>query len=133
MATDFEPDRSEVKDDDRLNYVLAVTDHLDGVIFTPSSLRDARGRVLLAADGEPNPHAVMPKMPLVEEVPVAEASGPQATDDDCEEPEPPTPLRVARRALVLAAVAASACWSRTILRQLKSKRKHWKRLHGLRR
>ena len=37
LATEFEPDRSLVRNDDRLNYVRAVTEYSDGVIFAPSS------------------------------------------------------------------------------------------------
>jgi hypothetical protein len=108
LATEFEPDRGEVKDDDRLSYILAVTKHLDGVVFTPSSLRDAEGRILIAADGETDPAAVMPNMPVVVQAPDEEAADSLDASDDDTEPEPPTPLRVARRALVLAAVAGRA-------------------------
>jgi hypothetical protein len=45
--------------DDRLALVYAVCRHLDGVIFTPSSLRDAAGRILMNRDGHTDPTAVL--------------------------------------------------------------------------
>ena len=47
--TTFPPPEPELfieSDDPRLPYVFAVVKHLDGVIFTPSSLRDAAGKPL---------------------------------------------------------------------------------------
>jgi hypothetical protein len=101
LATAWEPDL-DPDGDERLPYLFAVTGHLDGVLFTPSSLRDAEGRILLSADGECDADAVLPKMPAV----VAPVAGDEGAEDD--EPEPPTPERVARRALALAAVTARA-------------------------
>ncbi len=90
--------------DDRLPIIFAVCKHLDGAIFTPSSLRDAAGRVLLSGYDEADPAAVMPKIPEG-----AEAIEPADLDDDnYEDPDPPTVNRVARRAMVLAAVSARA-------------------------
>jgi hypothetical protein len=37
--------------DPRLNFLFAVTRHLDGGMFTPSGLWDAAGNTLLHADG----------------------------------------------------------------------------------
>lgn len=102
LATDWEPDL-DPDGDERLPYLFAVTRHLDGVLFTPSSLRNAEGRILISADGEFDADAVLPRMP-----PVPPAVTGQEAVQDVEEPEPPTPERVTRRALALAAVTARA-------------------------
>lgn len=47
-------------DDPRLALLFAMATHLDGVIFTPSALRDANGRILLDAGGTHDPGAVLP-------------------------------------------------------------------------
>lgn len=106
LATDWQPDLDDEKDE-RLGYLYAVARHLDGVLFTPSSLRDAEGRVLISADGDFDPNAVMPKM-SPEVTHDAEETGASNDDEEDAEPEPPTPERVARRALALAAVTARA-------------------------
>jgi hypothetical protein len=91
--------------DERLKILYAVCEHLDAAIFTPSSLRDARGRILIGAGGNADPNAVMPKLP-----PTADATDDEdeEEDEDYSDPIPPTPERVARRALALTAVAARA-------------------------
>lgn len=117
LGTFFEPDR--VADDDRLGIVCAVARHLDGAIFTPSSLRDAGGRALVSAGGECDADAVFPAMPPEADHPeaggaaaadaaAAAAAAGGGDDEDVDEPTPPTPERVARRALALAAVAGRA-------------------------
>jgi uncharacterized protein DUF4272 len=63
LATEFEPDLSLDSDDARLKFLFAVAKQLDGVLFTPSGLRDAAGRVLISADGESDPAAILPSMP----------------------------------------------------------------------
>ena len=98
-------------DDDRLAVVYAVCEHLDGVIFTPSALRDAQGRVLIGADGECDPNAVLPQarassLPTLDDT--EDSVDLSGDDEPLEVPVPPTPERVARRALVLTAVAARA-------------------------
>lgn len=96
--------------DERLQVLYAVVEHLDGVIFTPSALRDARGRVLLAANGEYDEHAVLPTVPPgaspVDDDP--DESGEEDEEHEYKEPIPHSPERVARRALALTAVAARA-------------------------
>lgn len=82
LATRWKPDITG-DDDPRLAFLYAVAQALDGVFFTPSALRDAAGRTLLAADGAVDPQAMLPAFPA-----------------------PATPQRAARRALLLAAVAA---------------------------
>jgi hypothetical protein len=96
--------------------LFAVAQFLDGVLFTPSSLRDARGRVLFGAGGEDeeDPAAVWPR--VVGEVSIAdprgaamhEASRPKAADEPDTSADAPTPQRVTRRALALTAVTIRA-------------------------
>jgi hypothetical protein len=95
--------------DERLQWLYAVVRHLDGVIFTPSSLRDAAGRILIGAGGESDPAAQLPRIPVkvLATVDISDAVGDE-DDDNNDEPEPPTVERVAARALVLAAVANRA-------------------------
>jgi hypothetical protein len=102
LATAFDPEQALDGEDDRLTYIFAVAKHLDGVIFTPFALRDASGKILIAADGEYDPSAVMPHVPAE---PAAQAQ-PRVEDEEVREPDPPTAQRVARRALALAAVCA---------------------------
>ena len=90
--------------DERLAIIFAVCKHLDGAIFTPSSLRDASGRVLLSGYGDEDPDAVLPRIPEGAEI----IEPADLDDDDYEEPDPPTVDRVVRRAMVLAAVSARA-------------------------
>ncbi len=94
FAPDFDP-----SGDPRLDLLYSIAEVLDGVLFTPSSLRDAHGRILLSADGEDNedPDAVWPRV-------AAEVSVDDMLEEEELPPDPPSPERVARRALVLAAV-----------------------------
>jgi hypothetical protein len=116
MGTLFEPD-FDPEGDPRLDVVFAIAELLDGVLFTSSSLRDASGRILFSADGEEaeDPEAVWPR--VLGEVSIAEPFGaalhemsrPGSSNEDEEvETQPPTPERVARRALALTAVTARA-------------------------
>jgi hypothetical protein len=108
-----EPDLYLDSDDPRLPYVFAVVKHLDGALFTPSALRDAAGRVLYGAE-PPHPAAVLPA--IYKEVPHAPREGRTRSDHgtipDADHPPPPTPQRVARRALALVAVTARAMLER---------------------
>src|SRR5205807_801973 len=74
LGTIFEPD-FDPTDDPRLSLLFEVAQLLDGVLFTPSSLRDARGRVLFGAGGqeEEDPQAEWPR--VRGEVPVSEPLG----------------------------------------------------------
>jgi hypothetical protein len=83
LATGWEPDLAE--DDERLQYLFAVAEHLDGILFLMSEVRDARGRLLMSGDGRFDAQAGPPRLP---------------------EEARPTAQRVARRALALAAVSA---------------------------
>jgi len=115
LGTLFDPD-FDPAGDPRLDLVFAVTELLDGVLFTPSSLRDARGRILFSAGGEEqeDPDAVWPR--VIGEVdfsdPVGaamhEKSRPRPPDEVDESANPPAAGRVARRALALTAVTARA-------------------------
>jgi hypothetical protein len=115
LAARFDPD-PDPGGDPRLDVLFAVAELVDGVLFTPSALRDARGRVLFSAEGAAaeDPAAAWPR--VIAEVPVSdplgaaahEATRPRAPDDEDENADPPAAERVARRALALAAVTARA-------------------------
>jgi hypothetical protein len=108
---EFDPDDTIL-----LGVLFDITGLLDGVLFTPSSLRDARGRVLFSADpDDEDPQAEWPE--VLGEVSAADPSGaamhdlsrPKPPDEGPgEAADPPTPDRVARRALALTAVTARA-------------------------
>lgn len=108
---DFDPD-----DDPRLDVLFAVAELLDGVLFTPSSLRDASGRILFGTGGEEDedPEAVWPR--VIFEVSASEPLGaaidqmsrPNRNDQEEDETTPPTAARVARRALALTALTVRA-------------------------
>ena len=87
--------------DECVKWIHALCGHLDGVIFTPSQLLDANGRVLISCDGRSDATAVLPAVHQATAEPVAIASD---TLDE-HEPEPPPANRVAKRAMVLVAVA----------------------------
>jgi hypothetical protein len=115
LGTLFEPD-FDAEGDPRLDVLFEIAKLLDGVLFTPSSLRDARGRVLFSAGGEDNedPEAVWPRVrgevtlsePLGEWM--HEQSRPRPAEEYEETAEAPSPMRVARRALALTAVTIRA-------------------------
>jgi hypothetical protein len=96
--------------DVRLDLVYAVCRHLDGVIFTPSALRDASGHILLDTEGTFDPDAVLPAMPPV--CTADEALAADSTSEADEECQPPTAERVMRRAFALAAVSTRAMLER---------------------
>jgi hypothetical protein len=102
LSTNADPDIDIDSDDERARIILAVTKFLNGMIFSPSALRDAEGRKILAWKGKPDPDAVLPDYPIsgvTEELPGKDAQ-------EVRELEPPSPRRVAARALVLAAIGA---------------------------
>jgi hypothetical protein len=115
LGTAFNPDL-DAERDPRLDVLFAIAELLDGVLFTPSSLRDSRGRILFSASGEEeeDPQAVWPR--VIGEVTLSEPLGAamhrmsrsSSPDDDETETHPPTPERVARRALALTAVTTRA-------------------------
>jgi hypothetical protein len=115
LATRFEPD-FDPDGDERLDVLFAVTELLDGVLFTPSSLRDARGRILFSADGEDaeDANAVWPRVAGEWSLShpagraMHEASRPRQPGEDEGDVHGPSPQRVARRALALTALTARA-------------------------
>ena len=106
LATFFTPEREE--NDERMRFIEAVARHLDGCVFMPSGLYDPMGRRLVSADGQFDEAATFPALPPTEDHPAAVESAPQVSDEDDAEPIPPTPTRVARRALALAALCGRA-------------------------
>ncbi|MGE3805411.1 MAG: DUF4272 domain-containing protein [Gemmataceae bacterium] len=119
LGTLFEPDY-DPEGDRRLDILFDITEFLDGVLFTPSSLRDAHGRILCSMDGEEeeDADAVWPR--VQGEVPATEPLGaymhersrPRQEDEVEEQAQAPTPARVARRALALTAVTLRAILER---------------------
>ncbi|MDB5341533.1 MAG: hypothetical protein JWN70_7152 [Planctomycetaceae bacterium] len=91
--------------DERLPWLQAVCSHIDGVIFTPSSLRDSAGRILIGAGGHADPLAVLPQAPPIVET---DSGDGQSENEEEDEPEPPSADRVLRRAMALAAVTNRA-------------------------
>jgi hypothetical protein len=63
LGTLFEPD-FDPEGDPRLDVLFSIAEFLDGVLFTPSELRDANGRILFGARGEEDedPDAVWPRV-----------------------------------------------------------------------
>lgn len=104
------------KDDPRLKIIYELAALLDGVLFTPTSLRDARGRILFGAGGEDDedPDAIWPK--VIAEVSMSEAQRSSAGEVPSENinSEPPDAVRVARRALALTAVTFRAVLEREL-------------------
>lgn len=98
------------KADKRLAVVAALAEALDGVVFSPGYLFDAKLRVLVSHDGERDPAAVLPRYPtnLFAATPGGDPLSGEDDEYHDEEPNPPSPERVARRALVMAAVTARA-------------------------
>lgn len=76
LGTLFEPEWEE-EGDLRLKIVEEVVEWLDGVIFTPSSLRDAQWRALWEANGSGDDDAVWPQQ---SEAPEPEARNPAGGD-----------------------------------------------------
>jgi hypothetical protein len=104
LATEFDPDLFIESNDSRLQFLFAATKHLDGVLFTPSGLWDASGRVLIDADGRCDPEAVMPQIPESSE-PVSITVTEADYEVNEEERTPPDVKRVTRRMLCLVAVS----------------------------
>src|SRR5258707_13643720 len=102
MATIAEPEIDLDSNDERSKFILAIANHLNGIIFSPSTLRDSQGRVLIDCDGASDPDAILPSYPIMEAI--EKATVPEPEEEF--EPEPPTARRVACLALPLAAVSA---------------------------
>lgn len=93
--------------DERLTLLYSICQHLDGVLFTPTSFRDAQGRLLYSAYEQFDPAAVMPKLPLLSPS-VGISLENVNEEEEYQPPVPQSPERVARRAMALTAVAARA-------------------------
>lgn len=109
LATDWQPDLID-DDDPRLEALCAIASHLDAALFTPSTMRDAGGRVLLDAEGSSDPDAVLPTIPDLPLMEVSLDEHDESADegDDEYEENPPSADEVIRRALALTAVTARA-------------------------
>ncbi|MBX3413894.1 MAG: DUF4272 domain-containing protein [Pirellulales bacterium] len=86
-------------DDPRLDWLFAVCRRIDGLIFTPTSLRDAQGRVFFSSCEPADRSARLPSISVDDSAPA------MADESENDEPAPPSPQRVAQRALVLCALA----------------------------
>jgi hypothetical protein len=108
LAVFFDPEPA-TDDDPRFDVLYAVTERLDGILFSPSCLRDARGRVLYGAGGEDeeDPDAVWPRVIAAVKIEPSIHRVASKTESDSTR-DVPTPGRVARRALALTAVGARA-------------------------
>jgi Domain of unknown function (DUF4272) len=101
-----EPDSSS---DTRFEVLFAIAELLDGVFFTPSSLRDKRGRILYGAGGEDDEDSAAEWPAVIADVTIPGQRGAGVSDPMVPSPaEAPTAERVARRALALTAVTARA-------------------------
>lgn len=111
----FEPDY-DPEGDPRLDIVCAVAARLDGVLFSPSALRDRNGQILFSSAGasEEDADAVWPQ--VVAEVSTDEPYGaalhemsrPKASAETSDAAETPSAARVARRAVALGIVTMRA-------------------------
>ncbi len=103
----FDPDE-EVAGDRRLALLYDIAEFLDGVLFTPTALRDARGRILFGAAGdiEEDPDATWPRVLATVDISAAKRTGVALEPDDAK--DAPSPARVARRALAMVALTARA-------------------------
>ena len=117
IASIFDPDY-DPNGDPRLEILYALTESLDGVLFTPSSLRDARGRILLSADGEEEDRkGCWPKVLAEVSIPASPGgdnpSTPETANSTEEDIDAPSALRVARRARALTALTVRAILEQT--------------------
>jgi hypothetical protein len=111
LATAFEPDY-DPEGDERLGVVFEIAQFLDGVLVSPSAMRDSAGRILVGADGGADADSVWPAGEDVVLTPTRPISPPGSPA------RPPGAKRVARRAAVLMAVVGRA----VVERELRLKR-----------
>lgn len=95
-------DLDEAVEDERSAIVLAIAEHLDALLLTPSSVRDRRGRVLIG-DCPGDLDAALPAG--ASSIPTSEL---RAGAQPCDGSPDPSPERVALRALALAATSSRA-------------------------
>lgn len=112
LGTVFEPDY-DPEGDDRLGVVFEVAQYLNGVLVSPSALRDANGRVLVGANGGADADCAWPADESVILTPTASTPTPRPGAA-----RPPGAKRVARRAAVLMAVVGRG----VVERELRLKR-----------
>lgn len=116
LGARFDPDAAGPADP-RVQALFDLARLLDGVVFSPSRLLDAHGRVLFAAGGaaEEDADAAWPRVIYTVQVtPSAASDGGDADEDDADpEATAPSAGRVAIRALALVALTARAMleWS----------------------
>jgi hypothetical protein len=111
LSTAFEPD-FDPDGDERLAVVFEVAQFLDGILASPSAVRDAGGRILIGSDGGSDADAVWPTHEEMVPTPVRTPIRPGGPA------RPPGAKRVARRAAVLMAVVGRA----VVERELRLKR-----------
>jgi hypothetical protein len=125
LGTMFDPD-FDPEGDPRLDILFEIAELVDGVLFTPSSLRDARGRVLFGSgEDEEDPDAKWPKVifevskdePLGKAV--HEASRPRQPDEPDDAEDAPSAKRVARRALGMTALTVRAILEQDAAKDIK--------------
>ncbi len=90
--------------DVRRSWLEAICRHLDGVLFSPSTLRDASGRILLGSDGQFDSRAQFPKVLISISLDESPNRSAEPANDVTEALDPPSANRVAQRAMVLAAM-----------------------------
>jgi hypothetical protein len=90
FAIHFSAEPAVSRDDPRLEFILALADELKGVVFSPTSLVDSKGRIILSEHGARD---------LDAEVPAHSANGGWGAPDGS-----PSAMRVAQRLLVMAAL-----------------------------
>lgn len=99
------------EDDFRNDLISKMAAQLEACIFIPGALLDSEYRTLASADGEVDPEAQFPdhamRVQAQIEVPgsLSEGSGELADDDRPDDLDPPSPERVAARAMVLGCIA----------------------------
>jgi hypothetical protein len=103
LGTQFDPDWDDPSSDERFAIVCGLARMLDGVLFSPSGLRDPDGRLLFGAAGDFDPEA---RWPTVRATAQAVADGVLEAGPDG--PNPPSADRVARRAVALMGVTGRA-------------------------
>ncbi len=101
FAVSFMLSPGAVADDPRQEVIHQIARLMDGVIFLPGLLLDAEGRVLISAEGDPDPDASLPAHEPKEGLAV------EADDDKAPPPqagEPPAMARVVSRLILMGAL-----------------------------
>ena len=93
-------------EDERYELISHLANALDGFLFLPGALLDANFEALLELEGGSSPDATFPKVPDSENSGSSPESRANVDGEEDEEIDPPTAERVAKRMLVLMAIAA---------------------------